>query len=188
MLFTSLFALLGVAFVFGSLSIIIDVIQQKARRLSDKAAKDAVAKSFAKRDKTNNSVDASASGGNETVPELVETPAGHGGMWGMVEKTAGAVSDQAGAVSGAAWRYYKQSSLLKSLVWMIAVMSIGIIFVYVVTFCHRNCCLLMTSLCFTKVKTIEFLQLRFLLQMHLLACSMISTIVLVGSIEYVLPC
>lgn len=153
MLFTSLFALLGVAFVFGSLSIIIDVIQQKARRLSDKAAKDAVAKSFtAKRNKADSNVD--ADGGSETtttVPELVETPAvGHGGVWGMVEKTAGAVSDQAGAVSGAAWRYYKQSSLLKSLVWMIAVMSIGIIFVYVEAFCH--CCFVVDIVAFSQVQ------------------------------------
>jgi fatty acid desaturase len=45
-LFTSVFALLGVAFVFGSLSIVLDVVRENSRKLASNAAKLAVAKAF----------------------------------------------------------------------------------------------------------------------------------------------
>lgn len=147
-LFTALFALLGVSVVFGSLSIVLDVIQEKSKAVAAQAAKAAVAVSFNAPDK------AEGDRQSQSVPEQTTIAVDESGTDSAAIPDAQPLSQERGVVGKivtSARGYYNQSPFLRALLWMLAVMSVGIIFVYVRP-AHASC----TSLCFARLTSPRF--------------------------------
>jgi hypothetical protein len=130
-LFTAAFALLGVSVVFGSLSIVLDVIQEKSKQLAAQAAKSAVAKSFAApaaRLKTphpegfpeQTSINVEETDTDAAHLPIADTPhtAAPAGKQGFIARCVNRVL-----------QYYRRTPFLRTLVWMIFIMGIGIVFV-----------------------------------------------------------
>eukprot|EP00037_Helgoeca_nana_P027545 m.315919 g.315919 ORF g.315919 m.315919 type:complete len:556 (+) comp27535_c0_seq1:52-1719(+) len=130
-LFTAAFALLGVSVVFGSLSIVLDVIQEKSKQLAAQAAKSAVAKSFAApaaRLKTQHpegypeqtSINVEETDTDAAHLPIADTPhtAAPAGKQGFIARCVNRVL-----------QYYRRTPFLRTLVWMIFIMGIGIVFV-----------------------------------------------------------
>mmetsp|Transcript_31104 Transcript_31104/g.81504 ORF Transcript_31104/g.81504 Transcript_31104/m.81504 type:complete len:526 (+) Transcript_31104:129-1706(+) len=125
-LFTALFALLGVSMVFGGLSIVLAVIQEKSKAVAGQAAKAAVAASFVPPPKECDLASVPEGGAVSPAESNTDTPLPPTPTPPSCDDT---VDDEPPSLWHRAKEFYLNSPLLRALMWMLAVMSIGIIFV-----------------------------------------------------------